>query len=66
MKITGEQLRIARKRVGLTQEDLADETDFSVRQIARFESNENLKKLNKYYNLFISLSLCSKSDEEKE
>ena len=55
MEIKGIDIREARKRAGLTQENLADATEFSSRQISRFESDENLIKLNKYYKLFMML-----------
>ena len=42
--ITGEEMRNARKRMGKTQEQLADEMDISLRQISRFENDENLHR----------------------
>lgn len=55
MEISGDNLREARKKVGLTQENLADATEFSPRQIGRFERNENLIKLKKYFKLYETL-----------
>ena len=62
MEIKGSDIREARKRAGLTQESLADATEFSSRQISRFESDENLMKLNKYYKLF---KMLFTNNEEK-
>ena len=64
MEIRGEDLRQARKKAGLTQEKVADETEFSQRQISRFERNENLGKLNKYFKLFMMLYSDDKDDEK--
>lgn len=55
VEIKGADIREARKRAGLTQENLAEATEFSPRQIGRFESDENLIKLNKYFRLFTML-----------
>ena len=66
IKITGADIKEARKRVGLTQENLAEETDFSLRQISRFERNENLCKLNKYFRLFQMLDIKNKGDSKDE
>lgn len=65
IKITGEDIKEARKRVGMTQENLAEETDFSLRQISRFERNENLNKLNKYFRLFQMLHIEIKIEDEE-
>ena len=62
--ITGEELRRARQHMGLTQEQLADVTEFSPRQICRFENNENLKKFNKYLKLSEVLQIVKINDEE--
>lgn len=63
MEIRGDDIREARKKAGLTQESLADVTDFSPRQISRFERGENLVKLNKYYKLFENLFANSEKME---
>lgn len=55
--ITGDELRKARQRKGITQEQLADITDFSPRQICRFENNKNLTKCDKYLRLFQTLQM---------
>lgn len=55
--ITGEWLREARLKLGLTQDEVAYRTDFSTRQIGRFENDENLQKCNKYFALFRVLQL---------
>ena len=38
--ITGEEIKNARQRIGKTLEELADETDYSPRQLSRFEKNK--------------------------
>ena len=48
--ITGEEMRNARKRMGKTQEQLADEMDISLRQISRFENDENLRRYESFLN----------------
>jgi len=63
VEIKGTDIREARKRAGLTQERLADVTEFSPRQISRFEQDENLIKLNKYFKLFMMLFSNEKDDE---
>ena len=65
MTLNGDDLRNARKEIGLTQLEIADATDFSTRQIGRFENNENLSKVNKYFRLFTLLGL-TREDLDKE
>lgn len=46
--ITGEEMKNARRKIGKTQEQLADEMDISQRQLSRFENNENLERYDKF------------------
>ena len=55
--ITGEEMKIARHKMGKTQEQLADETDYSSRQLSRFENNENLERYDKFLQLIVALKL---------
>lgn len=64
MEIRGDDIQEARKKAGFTQESLADVAGFSPRQISRFESGENLVRLNKYYKLFENLFVDSDKKEE--
>lgn len=63
--ITGEEMRNARKRMGKTQEQLADEMDISLRQISRFENDENLRRYEKFLELVVALDLYKRNEEEK-
>ena len=47
----------ARQRIGKTLEELADETDYSPRQLSRFEKNENLVRYDKFLQLIVALEL---------
>lgn len=53
--ITGKNIRQTRKEIGLTQEMFAERTGFSPRMISRFENDENMGKINKYFKLFSCL-----------
>ena len=64
--ITGEWLREARLKLGVTQDEVADKTDFSTRQIGRFENDKNLQKCNKYFALFQVLQLEENNSSEQE
>lgn len=67
--ITGEKLKEARRKIGKTQEQLAEEMDISLRQLSRFENNENLRKYDKFLELVVRLDLFKqiiKSDEEEQ
>lgn len=55
--ITGEEMKNARHKIGKTQEQLADETDYSSRQISRFENNEYLERYDKFLQLIVALEL---------
>ena len=46
--ITGEKIKKARCKIGKTQEQLADEIDYSPRQLSRFENNKNLERYKVY------------------
>lgn len=63
--ITGEEMRNARKRMGKTQEQLADEMDISLRQISRFENDENLRRYEKFLELVVALDLYKRNEEDK-
>ena len=53
--ITGEEIKNARQRIGRTLEELADETDYSPRQLSRFE--KNLVRYDKFLQLIVALEL---------
>lgn len=55
--ITGEEIKNARQRIGKTLEELADETDYSPRQLSRFEKKENLVRYDKFLQLIVALEL---------
>ena len=55
--ITGEEIKNARQRIGKTLEELADETDYSPRQLSRLEKNENLVRYDKFLQLIVALEL---------
>ena len=55
--ITGEEIKNARQRIGKTLEELADETDYSPRQLSCFEKNENLVRYDKFLQLIVALEL---------
>ena len=55
--ITGEEIKNARQRIGKTLEELADATDYSPRQLSRFEKNENLVRYDKFLQLIVALEL---------
>lgn len=63
--ITREEMRNARKRMGKTQEQLADEMDISLRQISRFENDENLRRYEKFLELVVALDLYKRNEEDK-
>ena len=63
--ITGEEMRNARKRMGKTQEQLADEMDISLRQISRFENDKNLRRYKKVLELVVALDLYKRNEEDK-
>ena len=63
--ITGEEMRNARKRMGKTQEQLADEMDISLRQISRFENDENLRRYEKFLELVVALDVYKRNEEDK-
>lgn len=63
--ITGEEMKNARRKIGKTQEQLADEMDISQRQLSRFENNENLERYDKFLQLVVTLELYKPVKEEK-
>lgn len=62
--ITGDEIRNARRKVGKTQEQLADEMNISQRQLSRFENNENLRRYDKFLQLVVTLDLYKPTKEE--
>lgn len=62
--ITGDEIRNARRKVGKTQEQLADEMNISQRQLSRFENNENLRRYDKFFQLVVTLDLYKPTKEE--
>lgn len=55
--ITGEEMKNARKKIGKTQEQLAEELDISSRQLSRLENVENLERYDKFLQLVVTLEL---------
>ncbi len=62
--ITGDEIRNARRKVGKTQEQLADEMNISQRQLSHFENNENLRRYDKFLQLVVTLDLYKPTKEE--
>ena len=63
--ITGEKIKNARRKIGKTQEQIVDETDYSLRQISRFENDRYLKRYDKFLQLIVALELYEPVKEEK-
>ena len=63
--ITGEELRRARLEIGWTQDQLADTTGFSPRQICRLEHDTSLIKINNYLKLLKALQIVKYNEEEE-
>ena len=55
--ITGEEMKKARRKIGKTQEQLAEEMNISLRQLSRFENNEYLERYDKFLQLVVALQL---------
>lgn len=64
--ITGEEMKKARRKIGKTQEQLAEEMDISLRQLSRFENNEYLERYDKFLQLVVALQLYKPIEEYKE
>lgn len=64
--ITGEEMKKARRRIGKTQEQLADELNMALRQLSRFENNEYLERYDKFLQLVVALQLYKPMEEDKE
>lgn len=64
--ITGEEMKKARRKIGKTQEQLAEEMDISPRQLSRFENNEYLERYDKFLQLVVALQLYKPIEEYKE
>ena len=55
--ITGEEMKKARRKIGKTQEQLAEEMNISLRQLSRFENNKYLERYDKFLQLVVALQL---------
>ena len=55
--VTGEEIKNARRKIGKTQEQLAEEIDISSRGISRFENDKYLDRYNKFLQLVVALEL---------
>ena len=64
--ITGEEIKKARRKIGKTQEQLADEMNISLRQLSRLENNEYLERYDKFLQLVVALQLYKPIEEDKE
>ncbi|MGN0378992.1 MAG: helix-turn-helix domain-containing protein [Butyrivibrio sp.] len=64
--ITGEEMKKARRKIGKTQEQLAEEMNISLRQLSRFENNEYLERYDKFLQLVVALQLYKPIEEYKE
>ncbi len=64
--ITGEEMKKARRKIGKTQEQLAEEMNISLRQLSRFENNEYLDRYDKFLQLVVALQLYKPIEEYKE
>ncbi len=60
--ITGRDLREARQRKNLTQEEVADMAKYSVRQISRLENDINIVQLQRNVELLLCLDLVRLND----
>ena len=57
-------MKNARRKIGKTQEQLAEEMNISMRQISRFENNEYLERYGKFIDLVVFLKLYKRTDED--
>ena len=64
--ITGEEMKKARRKIGKTQEQLAEEMNISLRQLSRFENNEYLERYDKFLQLVVALQLYKPNEEYEE
>lgn len=64
--ITGEEMKKARRKIGKTQEQLAEEMNISLRQLSRFENNKYLERYDKFLQLVVALQLYKPIEEYKE
>lgn len=64
--ITGEEMKNARKKIGKTQEQLAEELDISSRKLSRLENDKNLGRYDKFLQLVVTLELYKPVKEEVE
>ena len=64
--ITGEEMKNARKKIGKTQEQLAEELDISSRKFSRLENDKNLERYDKFLQLVVTLELYKPVKEEVE
>ena len=64
--LTGDDIKNARRKIGKTQEELADEIDFSPRQLSRIENNKSLGKYGRFLQLVEKLGLYEKVQGKNE
>lgn len=64
--ITGEEMKNARKKIGKTQEQLAEELDISSRKLSHLENDKNLDRYDKFLQLVVTLELYKPVKEEVE
>ena len=64
--ITGEEMKNARKKIGKTQEQLAEELDISSRKLSRLENDKNLERYDKFLQLVVTFELYKPVKEEVE
>lgn len=64
--IMGEEMKKARRKIGKTQEQLAEEMNISLRQLSRFENNKYLERYDKFLQLVVALQLYKPIEEYKE
>lgn len=64
--ITGEELKQARKKLGKTQEQVAEEMEISLRRLSRLENNVNLQRYNEFLELVVTLELYKRNEGKNE
>lgn len=64
--INGSDMRDARKRIGKTQEQLAEEVNISPRKLSRFENGKSLARYNAFLKLLERLGLVKMTVSNKE
>lgn len=64
--ITGDKIKEARTKHNLTQERLAELTNYSVGHISRMEQNKYLNKINKILLFLAAIDLINIQDDGEE